>query len=34
MFQEEGYWEGNVYKCFRKDIWKETFTHVSRRRIV
>jgi hypothetical protein len=27
MFQEEGYWEGNVYTCLRKkDIEKETST--------
>jgi hypothetical protein len=35
MSQEVGYWEGNVYSCFRKkDIEKEMFTHVSGRRIL
>jgi hypothetical protein len=35
MSQEVGYWEGNVYTCFRKnDIGKEMFTHVSGRRIL
>jgi hypothetical protein len=30
MSQEEGYWKGNVYICFRKkDIGKEMFTYVS-----
>ena len=33
MFQEEGYWEGNVCTCFRKkDIGKEMFAHVLGRR--
>ena len=35
MFQEEGYWEGNVYTFLRKkNIGKEAFTHVSGRRIL
>jgi hypothetical protein len=34
MSQEEAYWEGNVYTCLRKkDIGKETLTHVSGRSI-
>jgi hypothetical protein len=35
MSQEEGYWEGNAYTCFRKkDIRKEMFTHISGRWIL
>ena len=35
MFQEEGYWEGNVYTCLRKkNIGKEMITNVSGRRIL
>jgi hypothetical protein len=35
MSQEEGYWEGNVYTCFRKkDIGKEMHAHVSGSRIL
>jgi hypothetical protein len=35
MFQEEGYWEGNVYSCFRKKgIGKDMFTHVLGRWIL
>ena len=33
MFQEEGYWEGNVCTCFRKkDVGKKMFAHVLGRR--
>jgi hypothetical protein len=35
MLQEEGYCEGNVYTCLRKkNIGKETLTHVSGRKIL
>ena len=35
MSQEQGYWEGNAYTCFRKkDIRKEMFTHISGRWIL
>jgi hypothetical protein len=35
MFQEEGYWEGNLGTCFRKkDIGKEMLAHVSGSRIL